>query len=426
VRTAWRPLPAIACGLLCTVSAIGQSLPSDQSFSATQDHPAVAYGTTPSNDAVVRLALELDSGTRRLDFEPGHGYLRSVLRALDIPESSQVANFSKASLQSPVISPANPRAIYFNDTTAVAAPSGGFIEVASQDARQGLAFYLLEQRASERPRFVRPASCLSCHLSHATLYVPGALVRSVATDDGGRSLPHIWNGTTSHRTPHAERWAGWYVTGRSGPVGHLGNTVWRRADTDARPAPSAMASLADRVGAGRTLTPHSDIAALLVFDHQMHGMNLLVRTGWEVRVAQADAPGAAAAVAARAAVDLVDYLLFIDEAPLAGPVEGQSGFAAAFASRGPRDRSGRSLRDLDLATRLLKHPCSYLVYSEAFDALPPAAKDAAYARLWHVLSGAERKTARYARLSRVDRQAIVDILRATKKEVPPYFLGAVL
>ena len=211
------------------------------------------------------------------------------------------------------------------------------------------------------------------------------------------------------------------------PVAHLGNTLWRPdADTDPRPAPSAVASLAARVGAGRTLTPHSDIAALLVFDHQMHGMNLLVRTGWEVRVAQADAPATATAVAVRVAVDLVDYLLFIDEAPLAGPVEGQSGFAAAFAARGPRDRAGRSLRDLDLATRLLKHSCSYLVYSEAFDALPPVAKDAVYERLWHVLSGAERATARYARLSRGDRQAIVEILRETKRELPPYFLGAVL
>ena len=217
-RTAWRPLPVIAaCGLLCAVTAIGQSLPGDETFSATPDHPAVAYATAPSNDAVVRLALELDSGTRRLDFEPGPGYLRSVLRALDIRESSQVATFSKTSLQSPAISPANPRAIYFNDTTAVAAPPDGFIELASQDARQGLAFYVLEQRAVERPRFVRPSSCLGCHLSHATLYVPGVLARSIATGPGGLTLPHIWNGTTSHRTPHAERWAGWYVTGTLRP-----------------------------------------------------------------------------------------------------------------------------------------------------------------------------------------------------------------
>ena len=74
----------------------------------------------------------------------------------------------------------------------------------------------------------------------------------------------------------------------------------------------------------------------------------------------------------------------------------------------------------------MQHPCSYLVYSEAFDALPPMAKDAVYARLWHVLSGAERQTPRYARLSRADRQTIAEILRETKRELPAYFLGPVL
>ena len=420
--------PAIAAALVLWAGAIFGQQPPDETFSATPDHPAIAYATLPTNDAVRRLAQDIEAGSRRLNFEPPHGYLRSLLRALDIGESSQLVVFSKTSMQAQTISPANPRAIYFNDTTAVAFPGGGFIEIATQDPRQGLVFYALEQRAVEQPQFLRPAKCLDCHVANVTLNVPGALVRSVATGAAGQTLPFVWNGTTSHRTPHAERWAGWYVTGRSGGVAHLGNTLLRSdaPDQDVQPAASALPALTDRVASGRTVTAHSDIAALVVFDHQMHGMNLLARTGWEVRVAQADAPTTAGAVAARVAVDLVDYLLFIDEAPLAGPVGGDSGFAATFAARGPKDRAGRSLRDLDLATRLLKHPCSYLVYSEAFDALPAMAKDAVYARLWHVLSGAERETPRYARLSRADRQAITEILRETKRELPPYFLGAVL
>lgn len=32
---------------------------------------------------------------------------------------------------------------------------------------------------------------------------------------------------------------------------------------------------------------------------------------------------------------------------------------------GPRDRIGRSLRDLDLQERLLRYPFSYMIYSEA-------------------------------------------------------------
>ena len=69
----------------------------------------------------------------------------------------------------------------------------------------------------------------------------------------------------------------------------------------------------------------------------------------------------------------------------------------------------------------MKYPCSYLIYSAAFDALPPAAKDPIYRRLWQVLSGEERGARYRSPLSLADRQAIVEILRDTKKDLPPYF-----
>ena len=47
----------------------------------------------------------------------------------------------------------------------------------------------------------------------------------------------------------------------------------------------------------------------------------------------------------------------------------------------------------------MRYPCSYMIYSDAFDALPAAAKDQVYRRLWQVLSGQD-KDARYAVLSR--------------------------
>jgi hypothetical protein len=123
-----------------------------------------------------------------------------------------------------------------------------------------------------------------------------------------------------------------------------------------------------------------------------------------------------------AAADLVDYLLFIDEAPIAGRIEGSSAFAERFAEQGPRDTRGRSLRQLDLRQRLLRYPCSYMIYAPAFDALPPAAKSIIYGRMWQILSGDE-KGARYARLSLADRQAIVEILRDTKHDLPDGFRG---
>src|SRR5205823_12956161 len=116
-----------------------------------------------------------------------------------------------------------------------------------------------------------------------------------------------------------------------------------------------------------------------------------------------------------------DYLLFLDEAPLTDRVRGSSAFAQRFAAAGPRDAKGRSLRELDLTRRLMKYLCSYLIYSDAFDALPASAKDPIYRRMWEVLSG-EDSGARYrTALSLADRQAIVEILRDTKQDLPPYF-----
>jgi hypothetical protein len=121
------------------------------------------------------------------------------------------------------------------------------------------------------------------------------------------------------------------------------------------------------------------------------------------------------------ASEVVDYLLFIDETKLTDRVRGGSGFAERFSKTGPRDRKGRSLHELDLNRRLLKYPCSYLIYSPAFDALPPGAKDPIYRRLWEVLSGQEQDARYRSALSRVDRQSIVEILRDTKKDLPRYF-----
>jgi len=117
---------------------------------------------------------------------------------------------------------------------------------------------------------------------------------------------------------------------------------------------------------------------------------------------------------------LVDYMLFIDEAPIPGPLEGPTSFAKDFSARGPFDKKGRSLHQLDTRQRLLKYPCSYMIYSEAFDGLPAAAKSAVYARLWEVLSGKDTDKV-YQRLSPADRDAIIEILRDTKKDLPDYF-----
>jgi len=381
-------------------------------------HPAIQYGVRPADDAVARLDRALATGEAHLEFEVGSGYLRSLLRALDIDTDTQLAVFSKTSLQSPLIRPGNPRTIFFNDSVAVAWPRGGFIELAAQDPSQGVAFYMLEQTSRPAPRFRREHSCLTCHVSYATLNVPGPLVRSVATAHDGAALSYLANATVDHRTPFEERWAGWFVTGTTGAMRHLGNRTIAaptRPDATATPAVAPLASMGSRLDTTGYLSSHSDVAAHLVFTHQMHMMNLITRIGWQTRRALADGAPEAARSLAAAAVDFVDYLLFVDEPRLPAPVKGTSGFAERFSALGPRDRQGRSLRALDLQTRILKYPCSYLIYSPAFDALPAESKAAIYARLSDVLAG-KVPGPRYQRLSAADRQAIREILRDTKPD----------
>ena len=242
----------------------------------------------------------------------------------------------------------------------------------------------------------------------------------------GFSLPR----SVDHSDALARRFGGWFVTGSAGSA-HLGNDV---AALDGR-ASRELASVEGLFDADGYRALSSDVAAHLVFTHQTGMANLLTRANWQARAADpllhppfTATPGEEARVAAMmsgVASEVVDYLLFIDETKLTNPVRGASGFAERFSSLGPRDRKGRSLHELDLNRRLMKYPCSYLVYSPAFDALPPGAKNPIYRRLWQVLSGEEQDARYQAALALADRQSIVEILRDTKQDLPPYFQGSI-
>ena len=118
--------------------------------------------------------------------------------------------------------------------------------------------------------------------------------------------------------------------------------------------------------------------------------------------------------------ELVDYMLFVDEATLAEPVKGVSSFTLTFPQRGPRDKQGRSLRDFDLQKRLFRYPLSNMVYSDHFDALPAQIRERVYRRLYDVLAGREVES-KYGVLSRADRRAVLEILLDTKPGLPQYW-----
>jgi hypothetical protein len=388
------------------------------------DHPAIAYSTRRTTNAVDALNTRAQSGQVTLPYDKTTGYLKPILDALNVSVDSQIVVFSKTSLQSRIIQSRNPRVIYFNDSVVVAWVRGGFIEIAAHDPAQGAVFYRVLPAAAGPPAMFRDNSCLGCHNSFATLGVPGFLAKSIPSALDGSAFPWLGNYLTDHRSPIAERWAGWFVTGKAGSGRHLGNAPVVDRNIDEVKVDDANLNLADlraRFDTSGYLSPHSDVVALLVFDHQLRMMNLLTRIGWQARtLAQEGRSEAAIATALRdLAMETVDYMLFVDEAPLSG-VSGTSGFAESFSKRGPRDGKGRSLRDFDLTQRLFAHPCSYMIYSEAFDQLPAPAKRAIFTRLWDVLSGGERAP-KYARLSASDRDRIVEILRETKKDLPASF-----
>ena len=390
-------------------------------FVESRDHPAIGYSTAPTSDLVSAFNAKLESGTASLKYDEATGYLRSVLDAFGVPVESQMMVFSQTSFQASLIRMHNPRAVFFTDTVAVGYIRGGkIIEVAALDPHQGVVFYELSEEAGSKPTFKRNNDCLACHLSWETLGVPGLMVQSVYPL---RDENWYVNGfTTIHGSPIEQRWGGWWVTGDPGGAKHIGNVPvmyndkGTRLPNPTRPLPS-LEGLFDLKGYP---TPYSDVVALLVMAHQTNMTNLITRIGWEARVAAASPTRDASARMTEAARDLVDYMLFVDEAPLTGPMKGGSGFAETFSAKGPRDGQGRSLRDFDLRRRLFKYPCSYMIYTPAFDGLPTVAKNAVYTRLWDVLSGRDTEP-RYRSLSPQDRQAIVSILRETKRDLPTYF-----
>ncbi len=401
--------------------------------------PPINYRTATANDAIAKLQAKLDSGKTWLTYRPGQGYLKSVLKALDIPESSQVLVHSKTSLQRSKISPRTPRAIYFNDDVYIGwCVDGDLIEVSSVDPKLGALFYTLSQErvtSPAKPRFVRDkGQCLACHASTRTESVPGHVIRSVYVDGRGLPVPGTSTYTTDHESPIEERFGGWYVTGTHGQMRHLGNALVtdrfdpEKIDTNAG---ANCRDLSKHFDVKPYLTPHSDIVALLVLQHQVKMHNLIARAGYETRLAMHQQREMNKALGEpidqmrestyrrikSAGEPLLRYMLFVDEAALTDPVVGTSSFAKDFVARGPRDSKGRSLREFDLQRWLFQYPCSFLIHSEAWDNLPKPMLDYLYERLWTILNGQDQ-SGRFDMLSTADREAILTILRETKPNLP--------
>ncbi len=377
------------------------------------EHKAIQYFETPTNEPVKRLDDLLDQGKAKLDYQPGGlGYLPSLLKQLDLNVDSQVLVYTQTSFQAPLISPQHPRAIYFNDDIAVGfVQFGEVMEVSALDPKQGVAFYTLSTRKTDKPGFARREVCLQCHQGGHTLGVPGLVVSSSYIPKG-TEVEHARGGfVTDDRTPIEDRWGGWFVSGDLGGQKHQGIPIGP--------------GIEPTFNTSAYLSPNSDVVPLLTLEHQTRMTNLMIRIGWDTRIAMAEGKLEESRDKLDAAIeDMVGYMLFVNEAPITAPVKGVSTFTKTFPERGPRDKQGRSLRDFDLRTRLFKYPLSYMIYNKAFDGMPDWARDRIYRRLYDVLTGKDTSPT-FARVSDDDRRNVLEILRETKPNLPAYWKVAI-
>lgn len=386
------------------------------------DEDTINYSKTKDSSPVARLQERIDKGELKLAHDERFGYLPALLKAFKIETNSQTLVFSKTSFQRERISPKTPRALYFNDDIYLGFVAGSpLLEISAADPKLGGVFYSLEQAKVDKPRFVRTDQCLECHASAKSMGVPGHLLRSFATDETGFVDLNSGTSLVNHRTPIEERWGGWYVTGQHGKQLHRGNLFGKAAFARQEKEPNylgnrdSLEGFFDHTG---YLAGTSDIAALMVLEHQTHMHNFITRLNYESTIALRQYGHINYLKNILEA--FVRYLLFAEEAAFGSSIQGSPAFARRFEDRGPKDQQGRSLRQFDLQTRLFKYPCSYLIYSKAFDQLPTKVKESLYQRLWDILSGKDASET-YQHLSAETKKAILEILADTKTDLPAYW-----
>jgi hypothetical protein len=425
-------LASAAAGLADEPDRLRTSVPYDT------EYPVIDYSGPATHNRVWRVQQQLISGELKFSWDPQFGYLKSLLKALDINPDSQVLVYSRTSLQIEYINGHTPRAVYFNDDTYIGYVQGSpLIEVASIDGSKGAVFYAFENLQDGTPTHMEREGnrCLSCHDTFSQMGggVPRLMVLSAPVEDPADPRTGVTADETNDHTPLAQRWGGWYVTGKTGTQAHLGNLPLREERAGEtlqkrRAERTNLANVRSYIDRSHWLTDQSDVVALLVLEHQTQLQNMMTRVNYKVRTVMSRGDAAQPAATPRhwqdiTAADqdrlqkmiepLVKLLFLQGAATYQDHIEGGSGFARRVSQLGPKDSRGRSLRELDLNTRLLRYPLSYEIYSDQFDNLPEYALDYLYARIVAILQGRDT-TGISAGISAADRQAITEILIDTK------------
>jgi hypothetical protein len=299
------------------------------------------------------------------------------------------------------------------------------IDLIGVDPVKGPIFFTLEQKPNQPVVFKRQVrDCIQCHLGPETVNVPGLMLRSVRTNDLGKPMSQVQNFVGGHNNILKERWGGWYVTGTHDGEEHLGNGFYgtNPPTPDSLKQNSNITSLKDKFDTSKYPAAESDAVALLVLDHTVRMQNYIVQAQYETRTAQEERKHSAIPLVdnsnwriKNSGESLLTYMLFRDEGALHGKITGTSDFTRRFSQSGPRDKQGRSLFEFDLNKRVFRYPCSYMIYTKSFDALPQEMKEYLWKRFREILSGND-KSNRYGTLTAEDRQAVLEILLDTKPE----------
>jgi hypothetical protein len=374
-------------------------------------NPLHQYDTRAIDNRFSRFLSAWDAGQKPdIDISTDLAFLRSLLKELNVPVSSQMLVFTATSLQKGLISARNPRALYFNDDTYVGYVPRGRVEVISLDPELGSIFYIFDRlQPGRRPQVRRSSDCMNCHAPRHMENIPGLVIESVIpglTGGGERAFRREQSG---HGVPLADRFGGWHLTGTGEAMPpNWSNQLLVRKYGEAQELPNPPGQRCDL---SRYLLPTSDLLAQLLHEHQVGFVNRTLQAGYRYRELSEVEPLSEAALSDLSA-PLLHYLLFADEAPLVPGMIGDSPFAADFAAAGQRDSAGRSLRDLDGQSRLLKYRCSYLIYSPAFTGLPYPLRQRVLRDLASALSASNSDST----LPGSERLAVREILNETVPE----------
>lgn len=383
--------------------------------------PPHNYWTQPPRDRFTRLFEQIKDGSVKFDESSANAYLAGLLRALEIPVSSQLLVFSVTSLQSNLISPRNPRALYFNEDTYVGYVPGGRIEIVSFDPELGGIFYIFQiPSGGQSPVLDRSNRCFNCHAGSFSHRVPGLFVESVIPGENGGPLEGFRREESGHGVSFAERYGGWHLTTKLDfptKANLLGNYYQGKMTIRPNP-PGAIFELR------RYLVPTSDIVPHLLHEHQVGFTNRVVEANYTVREKLAAGKGKLAsedtAELNDLATALVRYVLFAEEAKLPAPVQGDGSYVRDFTALKKATRAGLSLRELDLRTRLLKRRCSYMIYSSLWDGMHPLFKQSVEAKLWNALQENSADRA-FAYLPAPEKREIRQIIKETKTGLPSWW-----